>query len=99
MDRLCRPGQELAQDSANITVRISDWFYPEDGDTMKPKPQRRELHARLKEQYRGKWPLAQKQRRAVILAGAPGAGKSTLLTELLEAHLADYLVLDADDFN
>lgn len=53
----------------------------------KSKLQRRELHERLKEEYRGQWPHAQKQRHAMILAGAPGVGKSTLRTELLGGGL------------
>lgn len=98
VDRLSHPGQALAQDSENITVRNPDWFYQYGDGPMKPKPRRRKLHEQLKEQYRRQWPHAQKQRRAVILAGAPGAGKSTLLTELLGEHLQNYLVLDADEF-
>lgn len=98
VDRLSHPGQALAQDSENITVRNPDWFYPDENGVMKPKPDRQKLHEQLKEQYRKNNPKVKKQRRAVILAGAPGAGKSTLLAHLLGDHLSDYLVLDADEF-
>ncbi|MGC0269428.1 zeta toxin family protein [Glutamicibacter soli] len=98
VDRMSRPGEALAQDSENITVSNPEWFYQDGGESMKPKPERRKLHERLKSDYRRKWPRAKQERRALILAGAPGAGKSTLLKELLGEQLEDYLVLDADEF-
>ncbi|WP_260303364.1 zeta toxin family protein [Rathayibacter sp. PhB127] len=59
---------------------------------------RKALHDRLVSAYRGEFPEARAERRAVILAGPPGAGKSTVLADVLGADRGACITVDPDEF-
>ncbi|WP_404290746.1 zeta toxin family protein [Glutamicibacter arilaitensis] len=95
---LSKPGEALAKDSANVTVRNPSWFTEVEPGSWVATAERQRLHDRLKSEFLTAVPLVRADRRALILAGPPGAGKSTLLGQVLEGKLEHYVVIDADEF-
>jgi predicted kinase len=97
LQELSRPGGPLAADTRYASVRNTAWFTA----NGRPRSERRQLHARLLEQWRDAAPDVARDRQALLLAGPPGAGKSTAQNELahtLGVPLERWRVINSDDF-
>jgi predicted ABC-type ATPase len=90
---MLRPGGALAADGPHATVAQDAWFV-----AGQPTAARRRLHNELLAEHRERFAAARPERSAVVLAGPPGAGKSSVLRQVLGEDLANYAVVDADDF-
>lgn len=73
-----------------------DYFVTVRGQPV-PTAMRRELHRRLLDEVRGRFPDAVEGRRAVVMAGPPGAGKGYIQKNKLDG-LKDFVVVDPDQF-
>lgn len=93
---LSRPGQPLATDSPHATVNNPDWFKRSSGGRPKALGAHRQMLREIRAEYREKYPDAQADRKAVVLAGPPGAGKGSILKSVLGDAERNYLRLDAD---
>lgn len=86
-------GQALAVGAPNASIRNPEWW--RDGE---PTVSRRRTLLRLLDEVRDRFPDAQGERRALVLAGPPGAGKSTARDAVLGAQKPTYVLADADEF-
>lgn len=99
MDRvrsLAQPGQPLATDSPHATVNNPEWFKRSGGGVLKARGVRSRMHREIRAEHRARYPEAQADHQAVILAGPPGAGKGSVLDSVLGSAERTYLRLDAD---
>lgn len=93
-----RAGGPLNPASGHATANNRDWFTRTPDGELQPRAARRELHARLVDEYRAHFLDVRSERKAIILAGPPGAGKSAVLADVLGADRSAWLTVDADEF-
>lgn len=96
--RLTAPGGPIDATSPAATINNTEWYRPTTG---LPRAARTRVLDRILNNYRNSKSNVRREKRAILLAGAPGSGKSTVLGKLLnDQHSteAEWRVLDADGF-
>lgn len=95
IQRLTASGGALSPTSASATVNDPTRFRA----PGIPTRERRQLHARILEEYFAENPDVLRDRRAVISVGPPGAGKSSAMRQLIPEHEQMlWRQIDPDDF-